>query len=55
LLANGQKIGEGRVEKTTEIKHSLYEGQDIGLPVDFSHTPSFTFTGTLHKATVELK
>jgi hypothetical protein len=29
LLANGKKIGEGRVEKTTPYKYSLYEGQDI--------------------------
>jgi arylsulfatase len=59
LLANGKKVGEGRVEKTAGIKYSLYEGQDIGedsgSPVDFSYTPPFKFTGTLHKVTVELK
>jgi hypothetical protein len=59
LLANGKKIGAGRVEKTAGLKHSLYEGQDIGQdsgsPVDFSYTPPFPFTGTLHKVTVELK
>jgi arylsulfatase len=59
LLANGKKIGEGRAEKTAGIKYSLYEGQDIGQdsgsPVDFTYTPPFPFTGTLHKVIVELK
>jgi arylsulfatase len=59
LLANGRKIGEGRVVKTTGYKYSLYEGQDIGedsgSPVDFTYTPPFPFTGQLHKVTVELK
>jgi hypothetical protein len=58
LLANGKKIGEGHVEQTSGIKYSLYEGQDIGedsgSPIDFSYTPLFKFTGTLHKLTVEL-
>jgi arylsulfatase A-like enzyme len=59
LLANGKKIGEGRVEKTAGVKYSLYEGQDIGQdsgsPVDFSYTPPFAFHGQLAKVTVELK
>ena len=59
LLANGKKIGEGRVEKTTPFKYSLYEGQDIGedsgSPIDFSYTPPFRFTGKLGRVTVELK
>lgn len=59
LLANGKKIGEGRVEKTAAIKYSLYEGQDIGedsgSPVDFTYTPPFKFNGELHRVTVELK
>jgi len=59
LLANGTRIGEGRVERTTPYKYSLYEGQDIGedsgSPVDFTYTPPFPFTGLLHKVTVELK
>jgi hypothetical protein len=59
LLANGKKIGEGRVEKTTPFKYSLYEGQDIGedtgSPVDFSYTPPFKFNGKLGRVTVELK
>jgi arylsulfatase A-like enzyme len=58
LLANGKKIGEGRVEKTAGYKYSLYEGQDIGQdsgsPVDFTYTPPFPFTGKLDKVTVEL-
>jgi hypothetical protein len=59
LLANGKKIGEGRVEKTTPYKYSLYEGQDIGQdsgsPVDFTYTPPFKFIGKLDKVTVELR
>jgi hypothetical protein len=49
LLANGKTIGEGRAEKTTPLKYSLYEGQDIGQdsgsPVDFTYTPPYQFTG----------
>jgi hypothetical protein len=59
LFANGRKIGEGRVEKTTPFKYALSEGQDIGedtgTPVDFSCTPPFKFTGKLNRVTVELK
>jgi hypothetical protein len=58
-LANGKKIGEGRVDKTTPFKYSLFEGQDIGedtgSPIDFSYAPPFKFTGKLGKVTVELK
>jgi arylsulfatase len=47
LLANGKKIGEGRVEKTPPLKYLLYERQDIGedtdSPVDFSYKPPFRF------------
>lgn len=59
LLANGKRIGQGRVEKTAGAKYSLYEGQDIGedsgSPVDFSYTPPFRFSGKLERVTVELK
>jgi len=59
LLANGRKIGEGRVEKTTPFKYALAEGQDIGQdtgsPIDFSYTPPFKFTGKLGRVTVEIK
>jgi arylsulfatase A-like enzyme len=59
LFANGKKIGEGRIEKTTPFKYSLYEGQDIGedtgSPVDFSYSPPFKFTGRLGRVVVELK
>jgi arylsulfatase len=59
LSANGKKIGEGRVEKTTPFKYSLYEGQDIGedtgSPIDFSYKPPFKFTGKLGRVTVELR
>ena len=59
LFANGRTIGEGRVEKTTPFKYSLFEGQDVGedsgTPVDFSYTPPFRFSGKLGRVTVELK
>jgi len=59
LFANGKKIGEGRVEKTTPFKYSLYEGQDIGedsgSPVDYTYTPPYKFNGRLNRVTVELK
>ena len=59
LSANGRKIGEGRVEKTTPFKYALAEGQDIGedtgTPIDFSYTPPFKFTGKLGRVMVELK
>jgi arylsulfatase len=59
LLANGKKVGEGRVDKTAGFKYSLYEGQDIGedsgSPVDFDYAPPYRFNGKLAKVTVELK
>ena len=59
LLANGRKIGSGRVERTAGFKYSLYEGQDIGedsgSPVDTTYTPPFKFTGKIERVTVELK
>jgi hypothetical protein len=59
LLANGKKIGSGRVEKTAGYKYSLYEGQDIGedsgSPVDFDYTPPFKFNGEIQKLTLDLK
>src|SRR5678815_2501773 len=59
LLANGKKIGSGRVEKTAGFKYSLYEGQDVGedsgSPVDTTYTPPFQFTGRIEKVTLDLK
>ena len=47
------------MEKTTGIKYSLYEGQDIGedsgSPIDFTYTPPFKFDGKLRKVTVDFK
>lgn len=59
LFVDGKKVGEGRVERTTPFKYSLFEGQDIGedtgTPVDFSYRPPFKFAGKLGRVTVELK
>jgi arylsulfatase len=59
LLANGKKIGTGRIDSTAGFKYSLYEGQDIGedggSPVDTTYTPPFKFNGTIERVTVELR
>jgi hypothetical protein len=59
LIINGNKLGEGRVEKTAGYKNWLYEGQDIGedsgSPGDFDYAPPFKFTGKIEKATLDLK
>jgi len=59
LLANGKKIGTGRVEKTAGFKYSLYEGQDVGedsgSPVDTTYTPPFKFTGKIEKVIIDLQ
>lgn len=59
LLANGKKIGEGRIDKTTPYKYSTFEGQDIGedsgTPVESSYTPPFRFPGSIRRVQVDLK
>jgi arylsulfatase len=59
LLANDKVIGEGRVDKTTPFKYSLYEGQDVGedsgSPIDFTYTPPFKFAGKLERLEVDLQ
>ncbi len=59
MLANGNKIAEGRLGKTVPIQFSIGEGLDIGMDVgsavDFTYKQPFAFTGTIEKVTVELK
>lgn len=58
LLADGQRIGTGRVERTTPFRYSLSENQDIGsdtgTPVTEDYTPPFAFSGTLEEVVVEI-
>ena len=58
MTANGNKIAEGRLEKTVPVQFSLGEGLDIGLdsgsPVDFTYKLPFKFTGTIEKVEIDL-
>ena len=61
LSVDGNKVGEGRIEKTAPIgKYSLDEsfdvGQDTGSPVidEYDAKMPFKFTGTLRKVEIEL-
>ncbi|WP_431278685.1 arylsulfatase [Leifsonia poae] len=58
MLQDGELVAQGRIEKTVPVGFSSFDGLDVGLdrgaPVDFTYTPSFAFTGTLHTVTVEL-
>jgi arylsulfatase len=57
---NGDKVGEGRMEKTTPFIFSADEtadvGQDDATPVteDYQERDN-KFTGKIHKVTIQLK
>ena len=61
LYANGEKIGEGRIERTVAVRFSGYAGMDIGrdngLPVDraYAGRAPYPFTGTVKKVVFDLK
>ena len=59
LLANGQKVGEGKLPKTVPLQFSLGEGVDVGRDsgsaVDDSYQLPFAFTGKIDKVTIDLK
>jgi hypothetical protein len=59
VTANGNKIAEGRLEKTVPVQFSIQEGLDIGMDngsqVDFTYKLPFAFTDKIEKVTVELK
>ena len=61
LYANGEKIGEGRMERTVPVRFSGYAGMDIGrdngLPVDGAYAAKspYPFTGTVKKVVFDLK
>ena len=58
MTANGNKIAEGRLERTVPIQFSLGEGLDIGpdsgSAVDFTYELPFKFTGTIEKVEIDL-
>ncbi|MFN8626001.1 MAG: arylsulfatase [Candidatus Binatia bacterium] len=59
LLANGNEIGKGRVEKTIPLRLSLDEtfdvGEDTGTPVVEDYQVPFPFTGEFDKLTIVLE
>jgi arylsulfatase len=61
LSVDGQKVAEGRIERTIGKRFSLDEtfdvGEDTGTPVieDYADQMPFKFTGKLNKLTIDLK
>ncbi len=57
LFANGQQIGQGRLDRTTPQLYGTDGfdiGADLGSAVSFSYKEPFPFTGTLGTVTLEL-
>lgn len=58
LSVDGQQVGTGKVERTTPMKYSLSENQDIGTdtgtPVTYDYREHFDFQGTLGEVVVSL-
>jgi arylsulfatase len=59
LFANGERVGQGRIDVTQCCVFSATEGADVGLntgtPVSPEYTNPFTFNGTIEKVTIDLK
>jgi arylsulfatase len=61
LYANGERIGEGRIDRTVPIAFSSYAGMDIGrdngLVVDpaYKTRAPYAYTGTVRKIVFDLK
>jgi|694.fasta_scaffold26034_2 arylsulfatase A-like enzyme len=59
LLANGRKVGEGKLPKTVPLQFSLGEGVDVGRDsgsaVSDKYRLPFEFTGKIEKVTVALE
>ena len=61
LWANGEQIGEGRIEKTAPMMLTSYAGMDVsrdnGLVVDLAYEDKapYPFTGTVKKVVFDLK
>lgn len=58
LQVDGKKVGSGKIDRTTPMKYSLSENQDIGTdtgtPITYEYQTPFDFEGELHEVTVEL-
>lgn len=60
ILVNGEKVAEGRIERTQGFIFSADEGVDVGLDGETNVTDDYKegdnkFTGKIRKVTVELK
>ena len=61
LWANGEQIGEGRIDKTAAMMLTSYAGMDVsrdnGLVVDLAYEDKapYPFTGTVKKVVFDLK
>jgi arylsulfatase A-like enzyme len=61
LSVNGEKVAEGRIEKTTPYIFSADEGADVGMDEETPVTEAYQagvksrFTGRIQKVTVEVK
>ena len=61
LWANGEKIGEGRMDRTVALRFSFYAGMDIGRDNGNTVDPAYrdkapyAFTGTVKKVVFDLK
>ena len=58
LKVDGEKVAEGRVERTLGYRISIDEsfdvGEDSGTPVNHTYDVPFRFTGRLDKVTIDL-
>lgn len=56
---DGKKVGEGKVAKTTPMKYTLSETQDIGIdmgtPIDNNYDSPLQFEGKLSNVVVDIK
>jgi arylsulfatase len=61
LWANGEQIGEGRLDKTVPISPTSYAGMDVGrdnglvVDLDYEDKAPYAFTGTLKRVVFDLK
>ncbi|HSB39520.1 MAG TPA: arylsulfatase [Gaiellaceae bacterium] len=61
LWANGDRIGEGRIDQTVPIAFSTYAGMDVGrdnglvVDLDYEDRAPYAFTGTVKHVVFDLK
>jgi arylsulfatase len=61
LFVNGEKVAEGRIERTQAMAFSVEEGVDVGedgeTPVveDYGIPAPYRFDGKIEKVTIDLK